>query len=141
MANQNQEGQKESLFNVVQELEDPIEDARRNTRPAATRGLLKKLAKNHSEEDFVSDAVCKLKNPEDIRGFYTDYIEYIKENGKDYAARENAEEIALNNICYALRKTDHKTAYSWMNILSEFDNPIFERSIYPKNFRIEIKKE
>lgn len=61
----------------------------------------------------------RLKDPEEIRRLYVDYIAYLRRNGGTKKVRNNPIRVAKSNIGYWLLDASEKTRKLWEEALPE----------------------
>lgn len=91
--------------------------------------IMERLFKSKPNRNAVFTAIEELEKEEEIKQFYQEYIEYLKEEGDTKEVRENAEGVANRNIGYILGYYDQKTSDKWNTILEKVYHPIFGKNI------------
>lgn len=92
----------------------------------------KYIKKNKGGEDFdLKEVIEDLKNPSDIKKFYEEYIEWLKEHGASEQTRNNPKEAVDLNIGHILGCYDKKTANLWYETLESIEHPgeVFKKGI------------
>ena len=92
--------------------------------------LIEKLKEAKPGQNVVFTAVETLKDPKEIKQFYSEYIDCLKKCGDSEEVRTNPEAVANRSIGYILGYYDKETVDRWMNILPGVSHPIFGRDIF-----------
>ena len=90
--------------------------------------LIERLKREKPNRNVVFTAIEKLTEPEEIRKFYRQYVDYLRAEAKDIEVKNNPENVARCNINYIvgyyITQNDHEVEQRWMNALNE--NKIME---------------
>ena len=83
-------------------------------------GLIQALQEVNSKRGIIFTAVENLVLEEDIKKFYSEYINYISAHGTSLLAGINPEEAASRNIAYALQCYPKDIVRYWARAIPEF---------------------
>jgi len=92
--------------------------------------IIEKLKKLKPGENFLFIAIQVLKAPEEIKMFYQEYVEYLRQYGDSEEIRANPETVANKNIGYVIGYYNKVTAGRWFDVLPDISHPIFGRDIF-----------
>jgi len=92
--------------------------------------LLERLEKASPGRNFVFTAIETLKTPTEIKQFYQEYVDYLRQHGASEDIRANPEAVANDNIGYVLGYYNKETADKWFKVLPNVKHPIFGRDIF-----------
>jgi len=84
--------------------------------------LIEKLKSERPCRDFVFTAVRTLTNPDEIRQFYKEYTEWLRQGN----LTEDPKDLCRKNLGYILGYVDQKVADLWKETIPEIRHPISE---------------
>jgi hypothetical protein len=91
------------------------------------QSLIKRLQGIDPSRNIVFTAIEQLRNPEEIKRFYREYVEYLRTRG-DEKVRETAKQVANENIGYVVVYYGEETSERWKSILEQINHPVFGRT-------------
>ena len=103
-------------------------------------GLIQALQEVNAKKGVIFTAVENLVLEEDIKKFYSKYIDYISAHGTSSLAGINPEEAAGRNIAYALQGYHKDIARGWARAIPELGSILKEINPAPQNILYLAKK-
>jgi len=91
--------------------------------------MYQKIVELKPNKDPHSTAVSVLTNPEEIKTFVKDCINYYKVHKENLKPGQDAETFVKENISYILAYHNQRTINLWVNAVSGISRPIFEREV------------
>jgi len=97
--------------------------------------LLERLEKASPGRNFVFTAIETLKTPTEIKQFYQEYVDYLRQHGASEEIRANPEAVANDNIRYLLERNNKETANRWFKVLPNVKPSNFWKKYFLSFFR------
>lgn len=92
--------------------------------------LIKKLKETKPRRNVVFTAVETLTDPTEIKQFYQEYVECLRQHGDSEKVRADPEAVAKNNIGYIVGYYNKETADRWISAIPGVIHPIFGKNIF-----------
>jgi len=87
--------------------------------------FLEELSKKDPGRNMVFTAIETLKTSKDIKLFFDEYVQFLKDNGSEPKIREDARRVAESNIGYILGYYGGDEHALWYGVLQTVSHPIF----------------